>query len=113
VVSEKGASGFDDARGDAPNGRQAFIRRLPLLVVISSTNAMSDIFSGGGDIRTVANLYEELGLYKEMVECYVAQDEDEEAEKIVRAQLAKERTPYMLSIMGFIKDDVSWYVLLN
>ena len=37
------------------------------------------------------------------------QDEDEEAEKIVRAQLAKERTPYMLSIMGFIKNDVSWY----
>jgi hypothetical protein len=25
-----------------------------------------------------ANIFEELGLYKEMVECYVAQDEDEE-----------------------------------
>ena len=70
-------------------------------------------FFWGGDLRTAANVYEELGLYKEMVECYVAQDEDEEAEKIVRAQLAKERTPYMLSIMGFIKDDVSWYVSLN
>ena len=29
-------------------------------------------------LRLAANIFEELGLYKEMVECYVAQDEDEE-----------------------------------
>ena len=60
-------------------------------------------------LRTSAKLYEELGLMKEMVECYIAMDEEQEAERIVREQLEKRRSPYMLSVMGWLKKDPSWY----
>ncbi|KAJ1475242.1 hypothetical protein T484DRAFT_1829112 [Baffinella frigidus] len=50
-----------------------------------------------------------LGLYKEMVECYVAQDESEIAERKVREQLDKRKTPYMLAVMGYIKEDPAWF----
>lgn len=62
-----------------------------------------------GMLRTAAGLYKELGLYKEMVECYIAMDEEELAEKLVREQLEERKTPYMLSIMGFLKKDAAWY----
>jgi hypothetical protein len=31
------------------------------------------------------------------------------AEKIIRKQLERERSPYLLAVMGFIKDDAAWY----
>ena len=98
---------FDEEPGVSE--RVAFIYSVPYPPRWSVKKELADSMMRIGMLRTAANVYEELGLYKEMVECYVAQDEDEEAEKIVRAQLAKERSPYMLCIMGFIKNDVSWY----
>jgi hypothetical protein len=38
-------------------------------------------------LRTAAGLFEELGLFKEMVECYISMDEEHEAEKICTEQV--------------------------
>jgi len=98
---------FDEEPGVSE--RIAFIYSVPFPPRWSLKKELADSMMRIGMLRTAANIFEELGLYKEMVECYIAQDEEEEAEKIVKRQLEKERTPYMLAVMGFIKDDVSWY----
>jgi len=98
---------FDEEPGVSE--RIAFIYSVPYPPRWSLKKELADSMMKIGMLRTAANIFEELGLYKEMVECYIAQDEEEEAEKIVKRQLEKERTPYMLAIMGFIKDDVEWY----
>jgi hypothetical protein len=45
-----------------------------------------------GMLRTAAGLFQDLGLYKEMVECYIAMDEEQEAEKIVSEQVGNNET---------------------
>ena len=48
-----------------------------------------------GMLRTAASLFQDLGLYKEMVECYIAMDEEQDAEKIVKEQvLTRNKWPY-------------------
>jgi tetratricopeptide (TPR) repeat protein len=89
--------------------RVAFVYSVPFPPRWSLKKELADAMMKIGMLRTAATVYEELGLYKEMVDCYVAQGEEEEAEKIVRAQLEQERTPYMLAVMGFIKEDEAWY----
>ena len=98
---------FDEEPGVSE--RVAFIYSVPYPPRWSLKKELADSMMKIGMLRTAANVYEELGLYKEMVECYIAQEEEEEAEKIVRKQLEKERSPYMLAVMGFITDEVSWY----
>jgi len=56
-----------------------------------------------GMLRTAADLYEGLGLYKEMVECYVAQDESEIAERKVLGLEFRDycRFCWCLPVLGF------------
>ncbi len=47
-----------------------------------------------GMLRTAAALFQDLGLFKEMVECYIAMDEEQEAEKIVTEQVRNHATQH-------------------
>ena len=98
---------FDEEPGVSE--RVAFVYSVPFPPRWSLKKELADAMMQIGMLRTAANVFEELGLYKEMVECYFAQGEEEEAEKIVLAQLQVERSPYMLAVMGFIKEEEAWY----
>ena len=97
----------DEEPGES--ARMAFIYNVPYPPRWGLKKELADSMMKVGMLKTAAQTYEAIGLIKEMVECYIAMDEEETAERIVKEQLEKRRTPYMLTVMGWLKKDVKWY----
>jgi tetratricopeptide (TPR) repeat protein len=62
-----------------------------------------------GVVTSAAEIFEELHLWDEVVECYKAAGKKNKAEEIIRKQLAIKETPRMWAALGDITDDASFY----
>jgi tetratricopeptide (TPR) repeat protein len=54
--------------------------------------------------RAALALYEELALWDDIIQCYVAMDRVKRAAKLVRQRLAVDPTPYLYCILGVVTD---------
>jgi hypothetical protein len=62
-----------------------------------------------GDFVSAAELYEQIELWDEVVECYRRSGKENRAEEIVRDRLSLEETPRMWTALGDLTQDPRYY----
>eukprot|EP00581_Thalassiosira_minuscula_P017735 CAMPEP_0183721762 /NCGR_PEP_ID=MMETSP0737-20130205/13927_1 /TAXON_ID=385413 /ORGANISM="Thalassiosira miniscula, Strain CCMP1093" /LENGTH=1147 /DNA_ID=CAMNT_0025951815 /DNA_START=39 /DNA_END=3482 /DNA_ORIENTATION=+ len=66
---------------------------------------LADRYAKIGIVTSAAEIFEELELWDEVVECYRIAGKESRAEEVVRARLAKKETPRMYAALGDLTND--------
>jgi tetratricopeptide (TPR) repeat protein len=70
---------------------------------------LAERYAQNGIVTSAAELFEEIELWDEVVDCYRQAGKDGKAEQIVRTRLRDNETPRMWTALGDITKDPSYY----
>jgi tetratricopeptide (TPR) repeat protein len=91
---------------------QARLKNIHSLVYPPRWEIKADLatkYAKMGILSTAAEMFEEVEMWDEVVECYTRAGRESKSEEIIRARLAKEETPRMWAALGDITKDVAHY----
>mmetsp|Transcript_15750 Transcript_15750/g.37220 ORF Transcript_15750/g.37220 Transcript_15750/m.37220 type:complete len:573 (-) Transcript_15750:34-1752(-) len=70
---------------------------------------IADRYESLGIVTSAAELYTEIELWDDVVDCYTRAGKRQKAEQIVRVQLSKNETPRMWTALGDLTGDIQYY----
>ena len=91
---------------------QERLRHIHYIVYPPRWSALCDLaerYAKMGIVTTAAEMFEEIELWDEVVECYRRAGKEKKAEEVVRKRLKESETPRMWAALGDITKDISYY----
>jgi len=91
---------------------QERLRNIHYIVYPPRWEALRDLaqrYASIGIVTSAAEIFEEIELWDEVVECYKRAGKSKKAEEVIRKRLAAAETPRMWAALGDITGDKSYY----
>lgn len=100
---------FDDDPESKVNERMSYLFALPFPSRWSLKEEVGKRFLSMGSAATALQVFEELEMWEDIIDCYRVMNKTNKAEQVVRQRLNVEPSPLLWCLLGDLTDDISLY----